>query len=113
MAGGGGHCRWMWGQARGVQRGCPGRPEASNEGGDIGQGSEHPGAGPWAEPETREAAGTGQGTLDWRFGGGQGRSRCHRVALPTAGCLNLPEGRVQTGPGEPLLTPRESEEEGL
>lgn len=109
--GGGGHCRWIWGQARGVQRGRPGRPEASDGGGDIGQGSERPGAGPGLSRRCVRLQAPGQGT-SWTGDSvrGQGQSRCHRAALPTAGCLSLPEGRVQTGTGEPLLTPRESEE---
>ena len=41
---------------------------------------------------------TGQGT-SWTGNSvrDQRKSGCHRVALPIAGCLNLPEGNVQTG----------------
>ena len=43
---------------------------------------------------------TGQGT-SWtgKSVRDQRKSGCHRVALPIAGCLNLPEGNVQTGTG--------------
>ena len=105
----------------GIADGCGGRLEAFREAVLGGQrpatGEETSGRGqsilvrdPGLSRRRVRLQATGRGTLAWRSSGGQGRSRCHRVALPTAGCLNLPEGRVQTGPGQPRPTPSESEE---
>ena len=94
-----------------LERGCPGRPEASDGGGDIGQGSEHPGVAAWTQPEMREAGGHRPGDqLDWKF---SERSEEVRVSPSCSGHCRVPESSLRQCPDRhrgPLLTPYESEE---